>query len=38
MAGSITSSSKYNNLNEGKAIAISTAAGVRVHTNSIKVP
>jgi len=29
---------KYNNLNEGKAIAIKTNAGVIVHTNSNTVP
>ena len=35
--GEITSSNKYNNLNEGNAIAIKTKAGVIVHINSISV-
>ena len=30
-------SSRYNNLNEGKAIAINIKAGVIVHISSIKV-
>jgi hypothetical protein len=38
MAGSLTSSIKYNNLNEGKAININIKAGVIVHINSINVP
>jgi len=38
MAGSLTSSIKYNNLKEGKAIKISIKAGVIVHINSINVP
>ena len=38
IVGDITSSNKYNNLNEGKAIAIKTKAGVIVHINSINVP
>jgi hypothetical protein len=38
MAGSLTSSIKYNNLNEGKAINIKIKAGVIVHINSINVP
>ena len=33
IAGSITSSIKYNNLNDGKAIPINITAGVIVHTN-----
>jgi hypothetical protein len=36
--GSLTSSIKYNNLKEGKAININITAGVIVHINSIKVP
>ena len=36
--GSITSSIKYNNLNEGKAIKINITAGVIVQINSINVP
>jgi hypothetical protein len=36
--GSTTSSIKYNNWNEGKAIAIKIKAGVIVQTNSISVP
>jgi hypothetical protein len=36
--GSVTSSIKYNNLNEGKAININIIAGVIVHINSINVP
>jgi hypothetical protein len=38
MAGSLTSSIKYNNLKEGKAIKINIKAGVIVHINSINVP
>jgi len=38
MEGSLTSSIKYNNLNEGKAINIKITAGVIVHINSISVP
>jgi hypothetical protein len=38
MAGSLTSSIKYNNLNEGKAININIKAGVMVQINSISVP
>jgi hypothetical protein len=38
MAGSLTSSIKYNNLKDGKAIRINIKAGVIVHINSIKVP
>jgi hypothetical protein len=38
MAGSLTSSIKYNNLNDGKAIKINIRAGVIVHINSINVP
>jgi hypothetical protein len=37
MAGSLTSSIKYNNLKEGKAINININAGVIVHINSINV-
>jgi hypothetical protein len=37
IAGSLTSSIKYNNLNEGKAISINIKAGVIVHINSINV-
>jgi len=33
----MTSSIKYNNLNEGKAIKISITAGVIVHISSINV-
>ena len=36
--GEITSSIRYSSLKLGNAIAISTSAGVIVHTNSIKVP
>ena len=36
--GEITSSNKYNNLNEGNAIAIKINAGVIVQINSINVP
>jgi len=35
--GSLTSSIKYNNLNEGKAININITAGVIVHINSMSV-
>jgi len=38
MEGSDTSSIKYNNLNEGKAININITAGVIVQINSINVP
>jgi hypothetical protein len=38
MAGSITSSIKYNNLKLGKAIATKTNAGPTVHISSISVP
>jgi hypothetical protein len=38
IAGSITSSIKYNNLNDGNAIDININAGVTVHINSINVP
>jgi hypothetical protein len=38
MAGSLTSSIKYNNLKDGKAIKIKTKAGEIVHINSISVP
>jgi hypothetical protein len=38
MAGSLTSSIKYNNLKDGKAINISIKAGVIVQINSINVP
>jgi hypothetical protein len=38
MAGSLTSSIKYNNLKDGKAINIKIKAGVIVHINSINVP
>jgi hypothetical protein len=38
MDGSLTSSIKYNNLNEGKAISINIIAGVIVHINSMSVP
>jgi hypothetical protein len=38
MAGSLTSSIKYNSLNEGKAINIKIKAGVIVHISSISVP
>jgi hypothetical protein len=38
MVGLITSSRRYNNLNEGKAIAIKIKAGDMVQTVSIKVP
>jgi len=38
MAGSLTSSIKYNSLNDGKAISINIKAGVIVHINSINVP
>jgi hypothetical protein len=38
MAGSLTSSIKYNNLKEGNAISIKIKAGVIVHINSINVP
>jgi len=37
IAGSFTSSIKYNNLNEGKAININIIAGVMVQINSINV-
>lgn len=37
IVGDVTSSSRYNNLKLGKAIAISTNAGVIVQINSIKV-
>jgi hypothetical protein len=37
-AGEITSSKRYNNLNEGKDIAIKIKAGLTVHTSSSKVP
>ena len=37
IVGEITSSSRYNNLNEGKAIAIKIKAGVIVQINSINV-
>jgi hypothetical protein len=36
--GSITSSIKYNNLKEGKAIKIKIKAGVIVQINSTNVP
>ena len=35
--GSVTSSIKYNNLKDGKAIKIKINAGVIVHINSINV-
>jgi hypothetical protein len=38
MAGSITSSIKYNSLKLGKAIATNTRAGPTVQINSINVP
>jgi hypothetical protein len=38
MEGSLTSSIKYNNLKEGKAIKINIIAGVIVQINSINVP
>jgi hypothetical protein len=38
MAGSITSSIKYNNLNDGKAIVTKIKAGVNVQIISIKLP
>jgi hypothetical protein len=38
MAGSLTSSIKYNSLNDGNAISINIKAGVIVHINSINVP
>ena len=38
IAGSITSSIRYNNLKLGKAIATNTNAGVTVQINSITVP
>jgi len=38
MEASLTSSIKYNNLNEGNAINIKIIAGVIVHINSIIVP
>jgi hypothetical protein len=38
MAGSLTSSIKYNSLNDGNAININIKAGVIVHINSINVP
>ena len=37
IVGEITSSSKYNNLKLGKAIAIKTKAGLMVQINSINV-
>ena len=37
IAGSLTSSIKYNSLNEGKAIKIKIKAGVIVQTSSINV-
>jgi len=37
IAGSLTSSIKYNSLKEGKAININIKAGVIVHTNSMRV-
>jgi hypothetical protein len=38
MFGSVTSSIRYNNLNEGKAININIKAGVIVQISSISVP
>jgi hypothetical protein len=38
IAGSLTSSIKYNSLKEGKAITIKIKAGVIVQINSINVP
>jgi len=38
IAGSITSSIKYNNLKEGKAIVTNINAGVKVQIISIKLP
>jgi hypothetical protein len=38
IVGLITSSRRYSNLNDGKAIAIKIKAGVIVQTVSIKVP
>ena len=37
IVGDITSSNRYKSLNEGKAIAINTKAGVIVQINSINV-
>lgn len=37
IVGLITSSKRYSNLNEGKAIAIKMKAGEIVHINSINV-
>ena len=37
-AGSMTSSIKYNNFNEGKAINTKIAAGINVQITSITVP
>ena len=34
IVGEITSSNRYNNLKDGKAIAININAGVSVHTSS----
>ena len=38
IAGSLTSSIRYNSLKDGKAIKISIKAGVTVQISSIKVP